>query len=159
MASERETGRPVAVGDRAPDFTLPRQNGGEFSLGDLLGKQTVVLYFYPKDNTAGCTAEACDFRDRYAEFLEVGAAVVGVSRDSVRSHARFAERYHLPFPLLSDADGAAHKLYGVPRAWGGLIPGRVTYVIDRRGVVRAVYAAVVPTRHVAEALAAIAAAG
>jgi len=149
----------VSVGDPAPDFTLPRQDGGEFHLGDALGHKPVVLYFYPRDDTPGCTAEACGFRDRYAAFVEVGAEVVGVSRDTVESHGRFAHRYHLPFPLLSDPEGRVHRLYGVPRALGGLLPGRVTYVIDGAGIVRRVFDSIVPTGHIAAALTGVRGAG
>lgn len=126
------------VGEAAPDFTLPTQSGEQVSLSDYLGKQTVVLYFYPKDDTRGCTAEACSFRDNYEVFTEAGAQVVGVSSDSIDSHERFASKYELPFVLVSDAGGAVRKLYGVPATFG-ILPGRVTYVIDRQGIVRHVF--------------------
>src|SRR3989454_8973319 len=126
----------VRVGDIAPDFTLPDQGGKPVWLRDLLGHKTVVLYFYPKDETPGCVLEARAFRDSYEEFTAQGAEVVGVSSDSVRSHRRFTERHALPFLLLSDRDGAVRELYGVERTLG-LVPGRVTYVIDKAGVVPA----------------------
>lgn len=147
--------RRVSVGDPAPDFRLPRQDGTEFHLGDILGRRPVILYFYPRDDTPGCTAEACGFRDRHAVFAEADAEVVGVSRDSVESHLRFAAKYGLPFTLLSDPDGRVHRLYGVPRAMLGLLPGRVTYVIDRAGIVRTVFGAIVPNGHVATAVRAL----
>jgi peroxiredoxin Q/BCP len=147
--------RPVAVGDLAPDFTLPSHGGGTVRLGNLLGQRAVVLYFYPKDHTPGCTAEAKAFRDQYADFVAEDAEVVGVSSDSLASHERFAGKYQLPFQLLSDVDGAVRKLYGVEKTLG-ILPGRVTYVIDKEGVVRHVYGApFAAARHVAEALSAL----
>jgi len=117
-----------------------------------VGTKSIVLYFYPKDNTAGCTAEACSFRDSYEVFTEAGAEVIGVSSDSVESHQRFAARNRLPFLLLSDRGGAVRKRYGVPAVLGILL-GRVTYIIDRVGVVRQVFSSqLAPTRHVEEAL-------
>jgi thioredoxin-dependent peroxiredoxin len=142
----------VSVGDAAPDFTLPDQSGTPVRLGHLLGRKTVVLYFYPKDGTPGCTIEARAFRDRYDAFTKAGAEVVGVSSDSVASHRRFAAQHHLPFLLLSDRDGAVRKLYGVEQTLG-ILPGRVTYVIDSAGLVRHVYASQLrATRHSREAL-------
>jgi peroxiredoxin Q/BCP len=142
----------VRVGEPAPDFTLPSATGEPVSLGDFRGKSEVVLFFYPKDNTPVCTAEACSFRDSYEAFREAGAEVIGVSADSVESHRRFAGRHRLPFRLLSDADGALRARYGVPRTLG-LFPGRVTYLIDRRGIVRHVFSSQFqPARHVEEAL-------
>lgn len=125
----------IGVGDRAPDFTLPAQDGSEVSLKDFIGKKNVVLYFYPKDNTGGCTREACAFRDSYKAFSEAGAEVLGVSSDSEKSHEEFAGKHQLPFKLLADKDGKVRKLYGVPTTIG-MLPGRVTYVIDKNGVVR-----------------------
>ena len=130
--------RGVQVGDKAPDFTLPAQTGEDVTLYDRLNDHVVVLYFYPKDNTSGCTAEACAFRDSYEVFSEAGAEVIGVSSDSVDRHAGFASKHNLPFTLLSDQGGKIRKAYGVP-ATLGLLPGRVTYVIDRTGTVRLVF--------------------
>jgi thioredoxin-dependent peroxiredoxin len=144
--------KKVSVGDVAPDFTLSDQTGTPVGLRDLLGQKTVVLYFYPKDETPGCTIEARAFRDSYEQFSAKDAQVVGVSSDSVRSHRRFAQRHNLPFLLLSDRDGAVRRLYGVEKTLG-LLPGRVTYVIDRTGVVRHVYSSQLrATRHPREAL-------
>jgi peroxiredoxin Q/BCP len=126
------------VGDTAPDFTLPSQRGGEVRLSSLLGGHGIVLYFYPKDNTPGCTAEAKAFRDRYDVFRKMGAEVIGISSDSVDTHADFAARCELPFTLLSDPGGKVRKLYGVPSTMG-LLPGRVTYIIDGGGVVRHIF--------------------
>lgn len=146
-------GSTPRVGERAPDFTLPRAGGTPFRLSDAVRRGAVVLYFYPKDETMGCVAEACAFRDEYDVFTEAGAEVVGVSADSSESHRQFAEHHRLPFVLLTDADGAVRKLYGVGKALG-ILDGRMTYVIDSRGVVRHVFSSrLQPTRHVAEALA------
>ena len=130
--------RGIQVGDQAPDFTLPTQTGETFQLQDHLGRRVIVLYFYPRDNSSGCTAEACAFRDSHEVFTEAGAGVIGVSSDSVDRHAGFASQHNLPFTLLSDRGGQVRKAYGVPGVLG-VIPGRVTYVIDRSGVVRHVF--------------------
>jgi len=144
--------KQLMVGDTAPDFSLPSQKGGTVNLRDLLGTSEVVLYFYPKDNTPGCTAEAKAFRDSYEVFKEMGAEVVGVSSDSVDSHVDFASRCDLPFTLLSDPGGRVRKLYGVPSTLG-VLPGRVTYVIDNHGVVRHIFNSQFNvTKHVEEAI-------
>lgn len=143
---------PIKVGDTAPDFTLPAQSGEQISLSSLLAHGPVVLYFYPKDNTAGCTAEACAFRDSYEVFKEAGAEVVGVSRDSVDSHTAFAAKHRLPFILLTDQGGAVNKQYGVPSPLG-VLPGRTTYVLNQQGVVLHVFNSLLgATKHVDEAL-------
>lgn len=142
----------VGVGSKAPDFTLPSGTGEMVSLSDFLGKKPVVLYFYPKDDTPGCTKEACAFRDEYREFEKLDAEVIGISSDSVESHRSFAARHNLPFTLLSDEGGKARKLYGVPNTLG-LVPGRVSYVIDKDGVIQHVFSSQIKTaRHVEEAL-------
>lgn len=150
MASS-EKGR-VRVGEKAPDFTLPSATGESVSLSDFLGKSALVLYFYPKDMTAGCTAEACAFRDSYEVFKEAGAEVVGVSADSPERHQEFIKRNHLSFTLLSDVDNKVRNRYG---ATGNrfLGAGRVTYVIDRDGIVRNTFSSQLNmTKHVKEAL-------
>ncbi len=146
----------LQVGDRAPDFTLPTQKTGEsFHLQDMIGKSIIVMYFYPKDNTPGCTAEACSFRDNYEVFKQAGAEVIGVSSDSEESHQNFASKHSLPFILLSDKKGVLRKQYGVPAAMG-VLPGRVTYVIDKQGVVRHIFNDMFNAqKHIAEALDAI----
>jgi peroxiredoxin Q/BCP len=142
----------VRVGDPAPDFTLASATGEPVSLGQFRGRSEVVLFFYPKDHSAFCTAEACSFRDHFEAFRDAGAAVLGVSGDSVESHRDFAARNRLPFHLLSDPDGTLRARYGVPRTMG-VLPGRVTYLIDRQGIVRHIFSSQLqPTRHVAEAL-------
>ena len=149
----RSANRSVKVGDRAPDFTLPTQKTGEsFHLYDMIGKSAIVLYFYPKDDTPGCTAEACSFRDSYEAFQEAGAEVVGVSSDSEASHLKFANKYKLPYILLSDLGGVVRKFYGVPATFG-LLPGRVTYVIDKQGIIRHIFSSqFAPEKHILEAL-------
>ena len=143
---------PVKVMDRAPDFSLPSQDGKIVSLKDFLGKKSVVLYFYPKDDTPGCTKEACTFRDSFQGFQDAGAEVLGVSSDSPESHTRFISKHHLPFTLLSDQDGTVRKLYGVPASMG-VLPGRVTYVIDKDGIVRLVFNSMLDApKHVSEAM-------
>jgi peroxiredoxin Q/BCP len=127
----------LAVGDHAPDFTLPSSGSGgqPVTLSALVARGPVVLFFYPKDDTPGCTVEACSFRDSYEEFTQAGATVVGISSDSVDSHEHFAHKYKLPMMLLSDDGGRVRSLYGV-KANLGFIPGRATFVIDREGIVR-----------------------
>jgi peroxiredoxin Q/BCP len=144
--------RSVQVGDKAPDFTLPSQSGEPVRLQDRLGERVVVLYFYPKDNTPGCTAEACAFRDSHETFTDAGAEVIGVSSDSSDKHAAFAGRHKLPFTLLADQGGRVRKAYGVPAVLG-LLPGRVTYVIDRAGTVRHIFNSMSNIdKHVSDAL-------
>lgn len=141
----------VKVGDKAPDFTLPSQMGDNVALSEFFGKKNVVLYFYPKDETPGCTREACSFRDSYEDLTNLGAEVLGVSGQSVASHKSFATHYGLPFVLLSDVDNAVRKLYGVPSSMG-ILPGRVTYIIDKQGIVRHIFNSQTQTqRHVEEA--------
>jgi thioredoxin-dependent peroxiredoxin len=144
--------RGIQAGDKAPDFTLPSQSGDQVRLQDRLGERVIVLYFYPKDNTPGCTAEACAFRDSHETFTDAGAEVIGISSDSADRHAGFASKHRLPFTLLADQGGRVRKAYGVPAVMG-LIPGRVTYVIDRTGTVRHVFNSMTNIDgHVGEAL-------
>jgi peroxiredoxin Q/BCP len=142
----------VTAGDPAPDFTLPDHQGDDVTLSGFLGESNVVLYFYPKDFSPGCTAQACHFRDNYEDFTDLGAVVIGVSGDSPESHKRFVEEHLLPFILLSDGDNEVRKLYGATKGLG-LLPGRVTYIIDRKGVVRHVFTSEINMRkHIDEAL-------
>lgn len=129
----------LEVGTKAPDFTLPDQNGDIHTLEEYRGKK-VILYFYPKDNTAGCTKQACGFADRYPQFLEKGAVVLGVSKDSVKSHKNFETKYTLPFTLLSDPDRQAIEAYDVwkeKKNYGKVSMGvvRTTYLIDENGII------------------------
>jgi peroxiredoxin Q/BCP len=145
----------LSVGDRAPDFTLPGPGGKPVAFADLSRDKAVVVFFYPKDDTPGCTVEACSFRDRYDAFASAGAEVVGISSDSQESHERFAGKHKLPMTLLSDVDGKVRKLFGV-KSTLGLMPGRATYVIDKKGVVRHVFVSQLRAgKHVEEALATV----
>lgn len=126
----------LEIGTQAPTFTLKNKEGEDIHFGDLIGKKNIVLYFYPKNETPGCTKEACGFRDLYEDFIEAGAEVVGVSGDSIRSHQKFANNRRLPFILLSDPDLKVHKLYEVSSTLFGILRNRITYVIDKEGIVR-----------------------
>ncbi|MCG3204192.1 MAG: Thiol-disulfide oxidoreductase ResA [Elusimicrobia bacterium] len=142
----------VETGDQAPDFSLSSHEGKTVRLSDFLGKKCVVLYFYPKDDTYGCIAESCSFRDHYEVFKEKGAEVIGISSDSPESHLRFIQKYKLPFTLLSDQSNQVRRLYGVPSTMG-VIPGRVTFVIDKKGTVQHVFNSQFnPKSHVEQAL-------
>lgn len=142
----------IKVGDMAPDFTLQSQTGGSVTLSSFKGQKAVVLYFYPKDDTPGCTTESCTFRDSFQDFQDLGAEVIGISSDSPDSHKLFASKHSLPFTLVSDVDSAVRKAYGVPSTLG-LLPGRVTYVIDQTGTVRHLFNSQFnPKKHVDEAL-------
>ncbi|HTV74785.1 MAG TPA: peroxiredoxin [Candidatus Acidoferrales bacterium] len=142
----------LAAGDRVPEFSLLDQDALPVTGDALLAAGPLVLYFYPKDETPGCTREACAFRDAYTDFADAGASVVGVSADDPVSHKRFAERHRLPFRLLSDPTGALAKSFGVKKTLG-ILPGRVTFVIDRSGIVRYAFSSqIAPERHVSEAL-------
>jgi thioredoxin-dependent peroxiredoxin len=153
----RQTNDGVGVGSKAPDFTLPSQSGEMVSLKEFLGEKVVILYFYPKDDTPGCTKEACAFRDEHEEFGKLDAEIIGVSSDSVESHRRFAEKHDLSFTLLSDEGGKVRRMYGVPNTFG-IFPGRVTYVIDEAGVVRHVFSSQIgAVKHVEGALKSLAA--
>src|SRR3712207_6600195 len=145
----------VAPGSLAPNFTLPSQSGKLVTRSDFPGKKPVVLFFYPKDDTPGCTKEACAFRERYEDFREINAEVIGISSDSVESHRSFAAKHELPFTLLSDEGAKVRKLYGASSTFG-LLPGRVTYVLDEEGVVRHIFSSQLRVEeHVEEALEAL----
>jgi len=152
--SEAPTTGKIREGDQAPDVTLADQAGNDVALSSMLGSW-VVVYFYPKDDTPGCTAESCSFRDSHEDFVDAGAVVVGISSDSVESHKAFAAKHSLPFTLLADVDGTARKAFGVGKTLG-ILPGRVTYVIDPDGIVRKVFSSQFgATKHHTEALATI----
>ena len=146
----------LEVGMKAPLFTLPDKNGNLVSLSDFLGKK-VVLYFYPKDNTPGCTRQACTFRESYEMFQAKNTVVIGISKDSVASHLRFAEKYHLPFILLSDPELQAIQVYGVwqeKKLYGKVSMGvvRSTYLIDEQGMIEKVMPKVKPDTNAGELL-------
>lgn len=144
----------LKAGDKVPSFTLQDQNGQTFDISSVLGKQPLIIYFYPKDETGGCTAEACSFRDSYEQFTSRGAKVIGISGDNVASHKKFAEHHRLPFTLLADEGNKVRKQFGVPKKL--FIPGRVTYVVDRQGVITYVFNNLMDgPKHVTEALEAL----
>lgn len=143
----------IQTGDKCPSFSLLDQNGNTVSTDHLIGYKILVIYFYPKDYSGGCTAEACSFRDAYEEFKDAGCEVIGISSDSVKSHKGFAKKNRLTFTLLADTKKEVRKLFGVPKAAFGLIAGRVTYIVDLNGIVRNVHNSLANTdSHIAEAL-------
>ena len=145
-------GTGLQAGTPAPDFTLPDQHGRSITLSSFRGQKNVVVYFYPKDDTPGCTTESCSFRDQYTAFTDAGAEVIGISSDSEASHKLFAEKHRLPFSLLADRGGKVRKAFGVP-ATLGVLPGRVTYVIDKQGIIRHAFNSQLnAAKHVDEAL-------
>lgn len=140
---QRSEGKMLEVGTKAPDFTLLNQNGEEISLSQYRG-QKVILYFYPKDNTPGCTKQACGFAQLYPDFVKKGAVILGVSKDSVKSHKKFEEKYQLPFTLLSDPDLVAIQAYDVwkeKNMYGKKVMGvvRTTYLINEEGIIEKAY--------------------
>jgi len=142
----------LKAGDQAPDFDLIDQNGKRHHLEDYAGRW-LVLYFYPKDDTPGCTTEACQFRDDYYALKEMGVVVLGVSLDDVDSHQEFAEKYHLPFPLLSDAEGSVAAAYGSLTKFGPIsFAKRHTFIIDPDGHIARVYTRVKPGEHSTEVI-------
>ncbi len=149
----------MTAGEKAPDFTLPDQNGNPVTLSSFRGKK-VILYFYPKDNTSGCTKEACDFRDHFPDFSSADAVILGVSKDGQKSHANFAAKYQLPFTLLSDESTEVMQQYGVwqeksmyGRKYMGTV--RTTFLIDEQGVIQKVWPKVRVTGHAEQVLAAL----
>ncbi|MFN5636535.1 MAG: peroxiredoxin [Flavobacteriales bacterium] len=143
----------IQIGDKIPEFTLQNQDGTPVEIMDFIGKKTVVFYFYPKDDTPGCTKEACSFRDQYTVFQDLGCEVIGISSDAPKAHKEFAIKYKLPFPLLADEKKEVRTLFGLPKSLFGLLPGRVTYIIDKNGIVRGVFnSQLKATQHIDEAL-------
>ncbi len=143
----------IEINSIIPEFTLPDQNGNLFNITSVIGKKNLVIYFYPKDDTPGCTAEACYFRDQFDVFNEADAIIIGISGQSVESHKNFAEKYQLTYTLLSDEGNKIRKLFGVPSNFLGLLPGRVSYVVDKTGKVVYVFnSQIQATKHVDEAL-------
>jgi peroxiredoxin Q/BCP len=145
--------KKIQIGDTIPAFTLKDQNGNDFDISSLLGRKKLVIFFYPEDGSLNCTREACYFRDLSDVFDEVDAFIIGISGQSVESHKEFAEKNGLKYTLLSDTRNIVRKLFGVPGKVFGLIPGRVTYVIDRSGKVVYIFDSQTETqRHADEAL-------
>lgn len=142
----------VSVGEKAPVFSLPNQDGEIVSLSDYYKKNNIVLFFYPKDFSPGCTTQACHFRDNYEDFTDLGAEVIGISGDSVESHKKFLDEYLFPFQLLSDEGGKVRKGFGSVKGFG-FLPGRYTFIIDKEGIVRHIFTSETDMKkHIDEAL-------
>lgn len=139
-------------GDKVPDIELKDKEGKDFKFNDLVGEKAFVVFFYPKDFTPGCTKEACSFRDSYEDFKDLGAEVIGISADSSKSHAKFASRYNLPYIFLSDKDKTARKAFGVKPNLLGLLPGRETFVFNKKGMLLHKFDSMNASRHMPEAL-------
>lgn len=143
--------KKIEIGSKIPDFTLPDQNGTIFNIKDVIGKKNLVIYFYPKDDTPGCTKEACYFRDQYDVFNDVDAMIIGISAQSVASHKEFEKKYRLNFTLLSDEENKVRKMFGAYSL--GFFPGRITYIVDKTGSVIYMFdSQTEATKHVDEAL-------
>ena len=146
----------VKVGSIVPHFTLPDQHGQAFDINSVLGKKNLVIYFYPKNNTLGCTKEACSFRDQYEDFKKAGAEIIGISSDGVESHKNFASKNRLNFTLLSDKKRTVRKLFSVPANFFGMIEGRATYVVNKSGKIIYIFNSQWQVRkHIKEALQAL----
>jgi thioredoxin-dependent peroxiredoxin len=151
--SQNKAMTEIKIGSTIPQFSLPDQNGTVFNINSVLGKKNLVIYFYPKDDSPGCTAQACSFRDQFEVFSEADAVVIGISGQSVESHKKFADKYRLNYTLLSDEGNQVRKLFGVPTNMLGLLPGRVTYIADKTGKVVYIFnSQSQATKHVDEAL-------
>lgn len=146
----------VEIGSSIPPFTLPDQHGNLFDITSVLGRKNLVIYFYPKDDSPGCTKEACSFRDQYEVFREADAEVIGISSDDPDSHRKFADKYHLAYTLLSDRGGNVRRMFGVPSNLFGLIAGRVTYIVNKQGMVIHMFNSQIQTeKHIEKALQAL----
>ena len=151
--SQNNHATEIKIGSTIPSFTLLDQNGQTFDIQTVLGRKNLVIYFYPKDDTPGCTKEACSFRDQFEVFTDADAVIIGISGQSVESHRKFAEKHRLRFTLLSDEGNTIRKLFGVPTNFLGLLPGRVTYVADKTGKVIYIFnSQMQSSKHVDEAL-------
>ncbi|MFM6946346.1 MAG: peroxiredoxin [Flavobacteriales bacterium] len=145
--------KDIKIGDDCPLFSLPDSRAQAIDMQEYVGKKIVVLFFYPKDDTPGCTKEACAFRDAYADFLDLGCEVFGISSDDALSHQAFQDKHQLPYPLLADTQKKVRQLFGVPRSLFGLIPGRVTYIVDLNGKIAGIFNSQTnPVGHIKEAL-------
>ncbi len=143
----------ITKGNNCPDFSLLNQEGEMIHIKDLIGTKNLVIYFYPKDNTWGCTKQACSFQENQQDFLDLDCCVIGISSDSVLSHKTFADEHRLKFMLLSDMNDVVRNKFGVPTSFFGLIKGRVTYLIDKKGIVKGVYNSQInATKHIPKAL-------
>ena len=151
-----QTMNKIKVGSHVPEFKLPDQNGKIFDIQSVFGKKNLVIYFYPKDETSGCTKEACSFRDNFDVFKIHNAEIIGISGDGVTSHKHFANKYHLTFTLLADEGNNIRKLFGVPSSMMGAVPGRVTYVVNKKGIVTHIINSLTqPEKHIQEAITAL----
>lgn len=145
--------KPLTIGDKIIPFILNNQFGEPFNLESVLGKKNLVIYFYPKDQTLGCTYEACAFRDAYEDFAKNNCEVIGISGDDELSHRNFAMKHRLSFTLLSDQGNHIRRKIGVPNSFFGMLPGRVTYIVDKKGIIRHIFnSQILATKHIAEAL-------
>ncbi len=131
--------KELQIGDKCPQFKLPNQYGEIVDSSAFIGKKISVIFFYPKDETPGCTKEACSFRDRNADFQALGCEVIGISSDSVASHRKFSVKHELNYSILADTKKQVRKAFGVPANLFGLIPGRVTYIVDKNGIIQGIY--------------------
>ncbi len=153
LHTNSENMKKIELGNDVPKFELKDQNGELFILDEVLGKKNLVIYFYPKDDSPGCTKEACSFRDQFEVFADADAMIIGISGQSVESHLEFAEKHRLNFTLLSDTNNEVRKLFGVPTSLFGLIPGRVTYVVNKEGKIAYMFNSQIQAeKHVDEAL-------
>ena len=145
--------KKIELGSKVPIFELKDQNGELFNLETVLGKKNLVIYFYPKDDSPGCTKEACSFRDQFEVFADADAIIIGISAQSEESHLEFAQKHRLNYTLLSDTGSKVRKLFGVPASFFGLIPGRVTYVVNKEGKIAYMFNSQIQAeKHVDEAL-------
>jgi len=152
LRNKKETIKTLGIGDKIPEFTLLDQDENTFNIIDHFGNKNLVIYFYPKDDTPGCTKEACAFRDEFEAFSDLDAMVIGISGDSPESHRQFIKKYNLPFTLLSDEEDLVRKQFGVNGDYLGLIPGRVTFIADKKGIIQFVFdSQSKATKHVEEA--------
>ncbi len=143
----------IIIGSQIPTFSLKDQNGNTFNIDTVIGKKNIVIFFYPKDDSPGCTKEACSFRDQFEVFTEADAVIIGISGQSVESHKKFADKYRLSYTLLSDDGNKLRKTFGVPTNLFGILPGRVTYIIDKSGKVVYIFnSQIKAVQHVDEAL-------
>lgn len=142
----------LKIGDKAPSFKIKNQDGDLIYVGELIGNTPFVIYFYPKNFTPGCTAQACSFRDQYQDFVSAGAKVFGISSDSVESHQRFRKKHNLPFDTLSDKNNNVRRKYGVKSNLLGLLPGRETFVIDANGIIQMRFNSMAAGKHIPKAL-------
>lgn len=153
QTKDNKTVSKIKEGSKIPAFSLRDQDGRMFDIGTVLGRKNLVIYFYPLDDSYGCTREACYFRDQYEVFSQQDAVIIGISSQSVESHKKFAEKHRLTFTLLSDENSSVRRLFGVPSAYFGIMPGRVTYIVDKTGTVVYVFISQAQaTKHVDEAL-------